>query len=112
MRYMASCSKNTEVDLSMRAQEDRIDIALRALRQLRAGTTNTSEFLEVQLDDAVIALAHLISDSSKAYCTRNGLTMIQKAKEYRAKFPHHSAQPGLDESIARSFALTDETPRN
>jgi hypothetical protein len=112
LRYMASFSHNMEVDLKMRAQEDRIDMAVRALKQLRAGTTNTSEFLEIQLDEAVLALGNLVSNSPKAYGVWNGFAMIEKAKEYRAKYPHSSAQPGLDEWLARTFALIDELRRN
>ena len=112
MRYMTFFSESMEAELKMRAQEDRIDMAVRALRQLQAGSTNTSQFLETQLDDAVLALGHLLSESPTVYGARNGREMILKAKEYRAKFPHTSTQPWLDESVARTFAPTNELPRN
>lgn len=112
VRYMTLFSERTEAELKMRAQEDRIDIAVRTLRQLRAGSTNTSEFLEIQLDDAVLALEHLLSESPTVYGARNGREMILRAKAYRAQFPHASTQPWLDEKVARIFAPTNEPPRN
>lgn len=112
MRYMAFLSQDLGPELKMRTQEDRIDMAVRALRQLRAGSTNTSEFLETQLDDAVLALGHLVSEHPTVYGARNGREMLLKAKEYRCRFPHSSSQPWLDEKVASAFALTNAPSRN
>jgi hypothetical protein len=97
-----------ERDLRMRGQEDRADIALRALNLLRAGSTNAAPFLENQLDDAIVSLGRVLTESPASERGQSDLLMLGKARDYRAKFPHKSGQPGVDEGIAQAFAILDE----
>jgi hypothetical protein len=106
--FIRHFSERTERYLEMARQEDRADIALRALNHLRASSTNAVPFLEIQLDDATVSLGHLLAEMPASERDQTALLMLGKARDYRAKFPHKSEQPGLDEEIAHTFTLLDE----
>jgi len=94
--------------LQIDGQTDRIDTDLRALRFIREGSTNTVPFLEGQLDDAIVSLGDVVVSPPTSEPDRLALAMLQKGRDYRTKFPHVSGQPGLDEKIARTFAILSE----
>src|SRR5437588_10955037 len=56
-------SDGIERQLKIRMQLDKADVALRALKQLRDGSTITVPFLETQLDDVLVLLRHLIAET-------------------------------------------------
>ena len=95
-------------DLQLRVQLDEGDTVIRALKLLRDGSTNTVPFLETQLDDVVLELGRLVVATPKTQRGPSELLMLGKIRDYRARYPHKSGQPGVDERIAQAFSILDE----
>jgi hypothetical protein len=106
--FMRHLSERTEYLLELARQEDNADISLRALRHLNEDTTNTEPFLQVQLDNAIVGLGRLVEEVPAPERDKTAMLMLAKIRDYRARFPRKSQQPGLDEEIARSFGMLDE----
>ena len=100
-------SRTTEHGLEIRVQEDKGDAVLRALKLLRADSTNTVPFLESQLDDVIVTLGPFVKSNAKGEGYRSPNTILEKIREYRSRFPHSSAQ-GFDNRIAKVFSSLDE----
>ena len=101
-------SDQIDLDARIAEQTHNADVALRALKLLRAGSTNTVPFLEVELDDATVSIGRLVHQTPVAQRGVLELPMLAKIRDYRTTFPHKSEQPGLDEEIAHAFTFLDE----
>ncbi len=97
-----------ERDLKLRVQVDRADIALRALKQLRDGSTNTVPYLETELDDIIVSLGRLIADTPAGERGQTELLMLGKIRDYRAHFTHVPEHASFDAKIAHAFSILDE----
>lgn len=101
-------SDPNERGLEMDRQTDKADVALRALKGLREGNTNTMPFLENELDVSIVLLGAMVAETPVRERGQTELQTLGKIRDYRAKFPHKSNQPGFDEEIARAFSILDE----
>jgi hypothetical protein len=69
---------------------------VRLLTALRSGKTNDAiELLETRLDGAVMTFSY---DRDTKYDK-----LLERAKEYRSKYPHKSGTPEIDAAVARAF---------
>jgi hypothetical protein len=94
--------------LEIRVQEYKGDAVLRTLTLLRAGSTNTVPFLESQLDDVIVMLGPFVTKPvARGEGWRSPNLMLQRIRDYRAKFPHGSSQ-GFDDRISKIFSSLDE----
>src|SRR5262245_12305692 len=85
-----------EHGLQIDQQTDRADVALRALKLTRAESTNTMASLETELDVSTVLLGGLLAETPARDRRQADLLMLEKIRDYRAKFPHKSEQPGVD----------------
>ena len=97
---------NQVVSLVTAMQEGRdvTDIAttVRILQSLRSGDTNAAiSLLETQLDGALISFSTPPANSrdTKYY------QILAMARDYRAKYPHASGVPDIDNEVSRTFSL-------
>jgi hypothetical protein len=101
---------NTAAEVSglvsaIRAERDAADIAttVRALENLRAGQTNDAiRLLETRLDGVLINFGA----SSDGLRDTNYDNSLKMAKRYRAKYPHTSGIPEIDNDVTRAFSLS------
>jgi hypothetical protein len=94
--------------LEIRVQEDKGDAVLRTLTLLRADSTNTVPFLESQLDDVIVMLGPFVTKPvARGKGWRSPNLMLEKIRDYRARFPHSSPQ-GFDDRISKIFSSLDE----
>ena len=98
--FRSRFADEAERRLEISIHEDKGDAVLRALKHLRADSTNTVPFLESQLDDVVLGLGPLSAESQSL--------MLGKIRDYRSSFPHTSSQPGHDKRIAEILTKSDE----
>ncbi len=84
--------------------------SLALLKHLRAdNTTNDVELLEIletQLDGELLGLGEVFLDAGSKpdpACIK----VLERARDYRAKFPHQSSSRYVDELIAKDFSLLD-----
>ena len=83
---------------AMERQRGAIDASfyVRLLTDLRSGNTNGPiELLETRLDGAVMTFSY---DRDPKYDK-----LLQRAKEYRSKYPHKSGTPEINVAVARAF---------
>jgi hypothetical protein len=88
----------------------RMAIEVRALESLRAGRTNDAiRDLEQALDGDIISLAaHLrASDETNVKLTRQPREALKWARDYRAKFPHHSGNASTDDGVKDAFSYLE-----
>jgi hypothetical protein len=77
------------------------------LNQLQANNiTNAIRLLDTQLDGSLITLWFFRNDITPSDRDTT-LGILRKAKEYRAKFPHRSGSPTIDESVSNALSLVD-----
>jgi hypothetical protein len=100
-------SEETERYLEVRSPEDRSDMAWRALTHLHGNSPNTVEFLESELDDAVIDLGDILAHRPVSQWTQNEITALKNVRDYRAKFPRTSGKPEHDRLINNALSLID-----
>jgi hypothetical protein len=110
MKYHAHYSDSVELRLRLWESETRADVALRALRHIRSGSTNTVAFLECELDEAAASLGHITADIPPSKRSDEHVRMIRKIKEDRAQFPYASCV-NHEKSVARAFSLLEEVSR-
>jgi uncharacterized protein YneF (UPF0154 family) len=89
-------------------------MTLSELKWLRAGkTTNAFELMEVTLDGNLIGLGDFLADPRELKRDPSSIVILQKAKDYRTRYPHKSGDPVLDEGTAKAFHLLDgQKPSN
>jgi hypothetical protein len=76
---------------------------VRILYNLRSGQTNDAiRLLETRLDAALLAFG-ATSDGPR---DTNYDKSLKMAKEYRAKYPHTSGVPEIDNGVTRAFSLS------
>jgi hypothetical protein len=97
---------NQVASLVTAAQEgrDATDIAttVRILQSLRSGDTNAAiKFLESRLDGALIPFCV----PSTGPRDTNYDKILAMARDYRAKYPHTSGVPDIDNGVSRTFSL-------
>jgi hypothetical protein len=69
---------------------------VRLLTDLRSGKTNDAiELLETRLDGSLMPFA-FDHDSTND-------KLLERAKEYRSRYPHKSGSPEIDAAVARAF---------
>ena len=69
---------------------------VRLLTSLRSGKTNdVIELLETRLDGAVMTFGY---DRDHEYDK-----LLERAKDYRGRYPHKSGTPEIDAAVARVF---------
>ena len=79
------------------------------LDRLRAGRVPEAiELLESRMDGAVINLGATVGATPREERGSNSLAILQRAKEYRAKFPRKTGDRTIDERVARAWSLPDE----
>ena len=85
------------------------DVTVSVLERLRAThTAEAIDLLELQLDGALIGVADALRGAHKKELAAAPLNTLQRAREYRAKFPHKSGDPNIDEGVARAFGLLEQ----
>jgi hypothetical protein len=81
---------------------------LAELELLRAGkTTNAVELMEVNLDGDLIGFGGFLRDPHELKRNPLNVKILQRARDYRARFPHGSGSAEVDEAIAKAFHLLD-----
>jgi hypothetical protein len=88
---------------TMRSERNATEIltTVQILYNLRSGQTNDAmRMLETRLDAALLTFA-ASSDGSRDANYNKSLKM---AREYRAKYPHTSGIPEIDNSVTRAFS--------
>lgn len=79
------------------------------LNRLRAGKMNeATDLLETKLDEALIGLGAFLADPRELNRDPLRRKTLEMARDYRAKYPHDSGSPIVEESIARAFSLIKE----
>jgi hypothetical protein len=100
-------TKDIERELRMRPAQDRIYIALRALQELRE-SAEVVDYLESELDVAVLDLADIVVERPKTRWKDGELRMIRYARECRTKFPRESGVPDVTNRVNEAFLLLNE----
>jgi hypothetical protein len=106
MKTMAHYHKSIERDLRMRPEECKTDIALRALRHIRANSTNTIAFLETQLDVGIIDLGSVLASTPRSMWRKADEELLRSARDYKAQFPS-KGRSDLDRGVSEVFSLLD-----
>jgi hypothetical protein len=79
------------------------------LDRLRAGRVPEAiELLESRMDGALINLGATVGATPREERGSNSLATLQRAKEYRAKFPRKTGDRTIDERAERAWSLPDE----
>lgn len=82
------------------------------LHRLRGGNTNSAiDVLETLLDGDLIGLQAVLSSTPAAQRDPSYVKTLQRARDYRTKFPHSSEHPEVDAAISNAFRLADEHGR-
>jgi hypothetical protein len=96
----------THGDVALLGQE------VRTLEHLRNGRiTNAVENLEMNLDWSIICVAPLLEKKTKSAIEETYVRTIEKARDYRARFPRKS-KPEVDDKVAKVFTRLDAQPRH
>jgi hypothetical protein len=88
----------TDLFSAMEKQQAAVDQSfyVRVLTDLRSGNTNGAiELLETRLDGALMTFSY---DHDPKYDK-----LLERAREYRSRYPHKSGTPGIDAAVARTF---------
>lgn len=103
-------AKNREIEegLKLRGLQDKADIALRTLEMLKNNDTNTTTFLEEQLDATVIALGDELKTMPESRWDSGTLRLLRGARDYRKRFPDHQLNPAL----IKAFSVLDRATNN
>jgi lipid-binding SYLF domain-containing protein len=84
-------------------------LAIALLEQLRAKySTEAVELVEMRLDGALIGLSSSLSAMPKPERPAIALQTLQRAKEYRTRFPRKVADPTIEEELTRGWKLLPE----
>ena len=79
------------------------------LDRLRAGRVPEAiELLESRMDGALINLGATVGATPREERGSNSLATLQRAKEYRAKFPRKTGDRTIDQRVERAWSLPDE----
>lgn len=80
------------------------------LQRLKNGQTNQAyDLLEVELTGDIITFVSSYRQLPKAVRDQPGLNLLQRAREYRAKYPfEHHHHPDLDKAVADAFKVLDD----
>jgi hypothetical protein len=69
--------------------------------------TNAAELLETELDGSLIGLSAYVESTPKAQRDQMDMKIIQRAKDYRSKFPHENSEPEINQAISNAFLLVE-----
>jgi hypothetical protein len=76
------------------------------LRCIRTGDTNHAiELQEIHLDGDIVILGSLLGDVSPGHRDPTFIKTLERARDYRAKYPHKSDSPEGDALVAKAFDL-------
>ena len=79
------------------------------LDRLRAGRVPEAiELLESRMDGALINLGTTVGATPREERESNSLVTLQRAKDYRAKFPRKTGDSMIDDRVARAWSLQNE----
>jgi hypothetical protein len=82
-------------------------LEVRTLESLRKGNiTNAVEQLENDLDETLFGLIPFLEKKPDSLIEQVGIREIQKAKDYRIKFPRKTGT-WIDDDVAKAFVLLD-----
>jgi hypothetical protein len=92
-------------------------VSIPALKMLRSGdqsSSNTVEYLELQLDYSVAGIEkyieyHSLSGSNSFPAM---LKVLRSAKRYREQFPHTNQDVSVQKDIGKAFSLVNEPPNH
>jgi hypothetical protein len=89
---------------AMQEGRDATDIAttVQILQSMRSGDTNAAiSLLETRLDGALISFSTPSANPRDAKYDQ----ILAMARDYRAKYPHASGVPDIDNGVSRTFSL-------
>ena len=89
---------------AMHEERDATEIAtmVRILQSIRSGDTNAAiRLLETRLDGALISFS---VPSTSPRDTKHDKILVM-ARDYRAKYPHTTGIPDIDNGVSRTFSL-------
>jgi uncharacterized protein YneF (UPF0154 family) len=92
-------------------------VSIPALKMLRSGdksSSNTVEYLELQLDYSVAGIEkyiehHSLSESNSFPVM---LKVLRSAKRYREQFPHTNQDIFIQKEVEQAFSLVNEIPKH
>jgi hypothetical protein len=90
-------------------------VSIPALKMLRSGdksSSNTVEYLELQLDYSVAGIEkyiehHSLSESNSFPAI---LKVLRSAKRYREQFPHTNQDASVQKDIEQAFSMVNDPP--